>query len=50
MTEGDIHHPAVGEVLQVLEFALECQSVFNAQHNTLQPLMLMHPEFVGGTG
>ena len=50
MTEGDIHHPAIGEVLQVLEFVLKCQSVLDTQHNTLQPLVLVHPEIVGGTG
>ena len=50
MAEGDIHHTTIGKVLQVLELAFECQSVLNTQHDTLQSLVLMHPEVVRGTG
>ena len=50
MTEGDIHHPAIGEMLQVFKFSFECQSVFDTEHDTLQSLVLVHPELVGGTG
>ena len=50
MTEGDIHHTAISEVLQILELAFEGQSVLDAQHDTLQTLVLVQPEVVGGTG
>ena len=50
MAEGDIHHPAIGEIQQVFQITLKGESVLYAQHDTLQPLVLVYPEVGWATG
>ena len=49
VTECDIDHTPLCEMLQICEVAFKRQSVLDAEHNALATLVLVHPEIVGRT-